>query len=205
MGNNFYKDGKLMNRMNTFDDVNKVAEYFVRKGYSVNLEGRSAGGLMSAASSILRPELYTSVLCIVPFVDVLVTMADETIPLTIGEWSEVGNTNIDSIFKYVKKYSPVHNIESNVEYPNYYVTGGFNDPRVNYWEPVKFVAKMRHALRESEQNTLQNSDDYSDCEETENLILLRIDFGSGHFGASERYKNMETTAEKYAFLIKTNE
>jgi oligopeptidase B len=190
LGKSFYKEGKLLKRMNTFTDVNNIAEYFVKRGYKVNLEGRSAGGLLASASSLLRPELYTSVIAIVPFVDVLLTMSDATIPLTLGEWSEVGNTNISHIYNYVKHYSPVHIVEEDTCYPNYYIEGGFNDARVAYWQPAKLVAKLRHAMSNLDHNK---------------LILLKINMDGGHFNAYERYKMIESVAEKYAFLIKTNE
>lgn len=190
LGKSFYKDGKLLKRMNTFKDVNNIAEYFHNLGYSVNIEGRSAGGLLSSASSILRPDLYTSVLALVPFVDVLLSMSDPKIPLTLGEWSEVGNTNIAHIYNYVKHYSPVHIIEENKVYPNYYIECGYNDPRVGYWQPAKLTALLRHSMSEIDHNK---------------LILLKTNMDEGHFNSYERYKKLESTSEKYAFLIKTNE
>jgi oligopeptidase B len=190
LGKSFYKDGKLLKRMNTFKDVNNIAEYFHNLGYNVNLEGRSAGGLLSSASSLLKPELYTSVIAIVPFVDVLLSMSDPKIPLTLGEWSEVGNTNISHIYDYVKDYSPVHIVEENKVYPNYYIEGGYNDPRVGYWQPAKLAAILRHSMNKLDHNK---------------LILLKINMDEGHFNAYERYKQIESISEKYSFLIKTNE
>jgi oligopeptidase B len=197
LGKSFYKDGKLLKRMNTFDDVNSIAEYFVKQGYHVNLEGRSAGGLLSTASSLLRPDLYTSVIAIVPFVDVLLTMADKNIPLTLGEWTEVGNTNIDNIYNYIKKYSPMNIIKEGVAYPNYYVEGGYNDARVQYYQPVKFVANLRYATRNLDEQSLS-------YRSTDRLILLKINMDSGHFNSFERQYGIERIADKYAFLMITN-
>ena len=190
LGNSFYKAGKLLNRMNTFNDINCIAEYFHKKGYSVNLEGRSAGGLVSSASSLLRPELYTSVISIVPFVDVLYVMSNPNIPLTLGEWTEVGNTNIQSVFNYIKQYSPINIIKNDVKYPNYYIESGYNDARVKYWQPVKLTALLRKNIYET------NND---------NLVLLRTYINGGHFNNYERYKEIESSAEKYAYLIVTNQ
>ena len=185
LGNNYYKNGKMLKKMNSFIDMNKVAEYFVKKGYEVNLDGRSAGGLLVCASSILRPELYTNVLACVPFVDVITTMSDSTIPLTVGEWKEFGNSNDAKIYDYMMKYSPIDNIIENKTYPNYYITAGLNDPRVAYWEPAKFVATMRH------NNKNKNN----------NLIILKTDMGGGHFVGNDRYKLIDETAEIYSFLL----
>ena len=183
MGKQWYKDGKMKKKMNSFRDFNSVARYLKKKKYQVSCSGRSAGGLLVAASSILAPKLYKKVVAVVPFVDVLTTMSDESIPLTTGEWLEVGNPNKKTFWDYMKKYSPVDNIKENTKYPSYFVRGGLHDPRVAYWEPAKFVANLRHANKETP-------------------IIFKTDMESGHFKANDRYEMIKEYAEEYAFLLK---
>lgn len=188
MGKTYYEDGRMLKKMNTFKDFIKVSEYLLKSGIceknQLSIEGRSAGGLLVGACSILRPDLYKNVLAIVPFVDVLTTMSDSTIPLTTNEWTQWGNPNIKKYYDYMKKYSPIDNIKEGVCYPNYYVQAGLNDPRVAYWEPAKFVATLRYN---------------SDCE---NTIILKTEMEKGHFGSWDRYKFLEETAERFAFILK---
>ena len=186
MGEKWYKTGKMKKKMNSFYDFNNAAKYLNEIGYEVSCEGRSAGGLLVAASSVMQPQLYKNVLAIVPFVDVITTMSDETIPLTTGEWLEIGNPNMRTYWNYMRKYSPVDNVKTGVCYPNYYVSGGLYDPRVAYWEPAKFVAVLRH---------------HAD-KKCENVVYLRMEMGGGHFVANDRYRMLEQYAERYAFLVK---
>ena len=186
MGKKWYKHGKMKKKLNSFYDFNAAAQFLNNQGYEVSCEGRSAGGLLVAASSVLQPQLYKNVLAIVPFVDVITTMSDESIPLTTGEWLEIGNPNLKTYWDYIKRYSPMDNINPNLCYPNYYVLGGLHDPRVAYWEPAKFVANLRYNSKK-------------DCD---NVVLLRIEMGGGHFMAEDRYKMLDQLAERYAFLLK---
>ena len=183
MGKQWYKNGKMKKKMNSFCDFNSVARYLKKKKYQVSCSGRSAGGLLVAASSVLAPKLYKKVVAVVPFVDVLTTMSDESIPLTTGEWLEVGNPNKKTFWDYMKKYSPVDNIKENTKYPSYFIRGGLHDPRVAYWEPAKFVANLRHANKETP-------------------IIFKTDMESGHFKANDRYEMIKEYAEEYAFLLK---
>ena len=133
--------------MNTFLDFIGCAEHLVREGYTytkgITIEGRSAGGLLVGASMVLRPDLFNTVVAGVPFVDVLNTMSDPSIPLTTPEWEQWGNPNREDHFEYMSKYCPYRNITTQ-EYPNVLALAGLNDPRVQYWEPAKFVAKLRY-------------------------------------------------------------
>ena len=187
-GKTYYEDGMMLKKMNTFKDFIKVSEYLIKNKYcrkdGLSIEGRSAGGLLVSAVSILRPDLYNNVLAGVPFVDVLTTMGDSTIPLTTGEWLQWGNPNIKKYYNYIKKYSPIDNIKEGVCYPNYYIQAGLNDPRVAYWEPAKFTATLRYYGK--------------NCS---NIVLLKTDMKSGHFSSWDRYKNLEEIAERYAFII----
>jgi len=185
MGRKFYEDGKMKRKMNSFRDFIGVGEYLIREGYcekgGLSIEGRSAGGLLVAASAVMRPDLFRNVIALVPFVDVLVTMSDGSIPLTGMEWKEWGNSNYLGYYNLMSKYSPVDNIREGVRYPNFYVTGGLNDGRVGYWEPLKLVANLRRVGGSK--------------------VVLRVNMG-GHFTSRNRYKYLEEVAEKYVFLIK---
>jgi len=190
MGMNYYKDGMMLNKMNTFKDFIKVSEYLIKNKYcsknGLSIEGRSAGGLLVSAVSIMRPDLYKNVLAGVPFVDVLTTMSDSTIPLTNSEWVQWGNPNIRKYYNYMSKYSPIDNIKSGICYPNYFIQAGLNDPRVAYWEPAKFVATLR----------------YNEGKNCNNIIVMKTDMDKGHFGSWDRYGYLEEIAERYAFIIK---
>jgi oligopeptidase B len=187
LGTSWYEEGKLKNKMNTFTDFISSVEYLTGNGYGdrhqVTIEGRSAGGLLVGACTVLRPDLFKNVVAGVPFVDVLNTMSDPTIPLTVEEWTQWGNPMIEEYYEYMNAYCPYYNIK-NANYPNMYITAGLHDPRVQYWEPLKWVAKIR------EHNLLIKS-----------TQIIKVEMIQGHFGGSSRYKHMNETAEKYAFLL----
>ena len=187
MGYNWYLDGKLKKRTNTFNDFVDVAEYLVDEGYAskgnISISGRSAGGELMGAAVIQAPDMWRSVNLGVPFVDVLNTMLDASLPLTPPEWKEWGNP-IESAEDYelIKSYSPYDNITAR-DYPPMFVSGGLNDPRVTYWEPAKWTAKMR----------AKKTDD--------NLLVMRINMGAGHFSNSGRYGRQKDYAEEFAFMF----
>lgn len=187
-----YEDGMMLKKMNTFFDFIKVSEFLINNNYckkdGLSIEGRSAGGLLVGAVSVLRPDLYKNVLAGVPFVDVLTTMSDASIPLTTSEWSQWGNPNIRRYYNYMKKYSPIDNIKEGVCYPNYYIQAGLNDPRVAYWEPAKFIATLR----------------YNSGKKCKSTFVLKTEMEKGHFGSFDRYKYLEEIAERYAFIIKND-
>ena len=187
MSYQWYLDGKLDKRNNTFNDFVDVAKALIDRKYvaagNISISGRSAGGELMGAAVIQAPELWRSVNLGVPFVDVLNTMLDASLPLTPPEWQEWGNP-IKSADDYalIKSYSPYDNIDK-VEYPPMYVSGGLNDPRVTYWEPAKWTAKMR----------AEKTDD--------NLLVMRINMGAGHFANSGRYGRLRDYAEEYTFML----
>lgn len=188
MGRYWYETGKFLQKKNTFTDFIAAAEHLVAEKFTsperLAIEGRSAGGLLMGAVLNLRPELFHTVLAIVPFVDVLNTMSDETLPLTIGEYEEWGNPNDKLYYDYIQSYSPYDNLKQGA-YPNIYASGGLNDPRVPYWEPAKWVARIRALKTDS------------------NLVAMKMNMGAGHFGKSGRYAALEETADEYAFLLMT--
>jgi len=186
MGRRWYEDGKLMKKMNTFTDFIDCGRTLVEKKYAdperLYAMGGSAGGLLVGAVINLAPDLFHGVVAQVPFVDVVTTMLDETIPLTTGEYDEWGNPNEQAAFEYMLSYSPYDNVTA-VAYPNLLVTTGLHDSQVQYWEPAKWVAKLR-ALK---------TDD--------NVLLLKTDMEAGHGGASGRFRRYRETALDYAFLL----
>ena len=188
MGKKWYDDGKLLNKKNTFKDFIACAEKLIEKNYTSKdklvISGGSAGGLLMGAVLNMRPDLFETAIVSVPFVDVINTMLDPTIPLTVPEYEEWGNPNEKKYFEYMLSYSPYDNIKKQ-DYPNMLVTGGLNDPRVQYWEPVKYTAKLR------------------DKKTDDNLLLLKINMGSGHQGSSGRYDWYKEIAFDYAFIFKT--
>lgn len=196
-GYSWYEDGKMNKKMNTFVDFSSCAEHLIKEGYThkdgITSEGRSAGGLLVGASMVLRPELFHCVVAGVPFVDVMNTMCDSTIPLTAPEWEQWGNPNVKEDFDYMLKYSPYDNIKEGVLYPHCLALGGLNDPRVQYWEPAKFIAKLRQYKKDNA-NEKDNS-----------LMLCKIEMNEGHFSASDRYKYLRETAYHYAFVLKVND
>jgi oligopeptidase B len=187
MGKGWHDDGRMMHKKNTFTDFIACAEYLVGQGYGSKdrlvIEGRSAGGLLMGAVLNLRPDLFHAALVGVPFVDVMNTMLDESLPLTVGEFEEWGNPKEKPAFDYMLTYSPYDNIETKT-YPNILVRTSFNDSQVMYWEPAKYVAKMR-ALRKDH-----------------NLLILKTKMDpGGHGGASGRYDRLRDNAFDYAFFL----
>ncbi len=187
MGRQWYEDGKLMNKKNTFTDFINCGEYLVEKNYTTTdglfAMGGSAGGLLMGAVVNMRPDLWKGVVASVPFVDVITTMLDESIPLTTSEYDEWGNPNEKEAYEYILSYSPYDNVVKQA-YPNMLVTTGLHDSQVQYWEPAKWVAKLR-----------VNKTD-------ENLLLLHTNMEAGHGGASGRFESLKETAMEYAFMFK---
>lgn len=187
MGRHWYEDGKLLKKMNTFTDFIDCGEYLVEQGYAapdkLYAMGGSAGGLLMGAIINIKPEIWAGVVAAVPFVDVITTMLDETIPLTTSEYDEWGNPNEKEAYDYILSYSPYDNVEAKA-YPNMLVTTGLHDSQVQYWEPAKWVAKLRE----------MKTDD--------NVLLLHTNMEAGHGGASGRFEALKETAMEYAFLFK---
>ncbi len=185
MGRHWYEDGKLERKPNTFTDFVACAEHLVETHVTepkrIVARGRSAGGLLMGAITNLRPDLFAAVVAEVPFVDVVSTMQDASIPLTVTEWEEWGNPANEVQYRVMRSYSPYDNLEAKA-YPNLLVTAGFNDPRVQYWEPAKYVAKLRH---------LATGGDF----------LLHTDLGAGHGGPSGRYDAWREEAFTLAFVL----
>jgi oligopeptidase B len=186
LGRHWYEDGKLLHKRNTFSDFIACAEHLVADGYTssdrLGARGGSAGGLLMGATMVQRPDLFRAVVAEVPFVDVVTTMLDPSIPLTVTEWEEWGNPNEADFYRYMKSYSPYDNVRA-TEYPALFVTAGLNDPRVAYWEPAKFVAKLRAT----------KTDD--------RLLVLKTEMGAGHGGPSGRYDAWRDEALVLAFLL----
>ena len=186
LGRDWYDDGKLLNKRNTFTDFISAAEHLIATGYTSSntliASGGSAGGLLVGAGANLRPNLFKAIVAHVPFVDIINTMLDDSLPLTTMEYNEWGNPTEEKYFDYIYSYSPYDNV-SKQSYPNLFVTGGISDPRVTYWEPTKWVASLRH-------NKTDN-----------NILLLKIDMDSGHSGSSGRFKRLTDVALEYAFLL----
>jgi oligopeptidase B len=185
-GRQWYEDGKLLKKINTFTDFNQCAQYLIEAGYSspehLYAMGGSAGGLLMGAVINLRPELYNGIVAAVPFVDVVTTMLDSSVPLTTGEYDEWGNPNDKVYYDYMLSYSPYDNVEAK-NYPNMLVTTGLHDSQVQYWEPAKWVAKLR----------VNKTDD--------NIIILHTNMDTGHGGASGRYQRYKEIARDYAFIL----
>jgi oligopeptidase B len=185
-GKPWYHQGKFKKKMNTFTDFIACAEFLIAENYTSKenlcIFGGSAGGLLIGVVLNLRPDLFGCVVARVPFVDVINTMLDETIPLTTFEFKEWGNPKIKEEFDWIVEYSPYDNIESK-EYPPILITAGYNDPRVHYWEPAKWTAKLRS----------KKNDD--------NILLLKTKMSSGHSGVSGRYDYMKEIAFVYSFII----
>lgn len=186
LGQQWYEDGKFLKKMNTFNDYLDVTDALLAQGYGdAKLcygMGGSAGGMLMGTAINLRPELFHGVVAQVPFVDVVTTMLDESIPLTTGEFEEWGNPQDETYYHYMKSYSPYDNVQP-MAYPHLLVTTGLHDSQVQYWEPAKWVAKLRE----------QKVDD--------NLLLLCTDMDSGHGGKSGRFKSYEGVALEFTFLI----
>ena len=187
LGQQWYLDGKLEKRTNTFTDFVDVAKGLIERGYTskgrISISGGSAGGELMGAVINSDPALWGAVVAHVPFVDVLNTMLDETLPLTPGEWPEWGNPIEDkAAFETILSYDPYSNVSAQA-YPPLMVTAGLNDPRVTYWEPAKWVAKLRAT----------KSDD--------NILILKTNMGAGHGGKSGRFESLRETAEEFAFIL----
>ncbi len=186
LGRPWYEDGKLLKKKNTFTDFVDVSKYLIEEKYTspehLYASGGSAGGLLMGAVVNLAPELYNGIVAAVPFVDVVTTMLDEDIPLTTGEYDEWGNPNEEEYYHYMKSYSPYDNVVSK-EYPNMLVTTGLHDSQVQYWEPAKWVAKLR------------------DMKTGDNVLLLHTNMDAGHGGASGRFEALKEIAMDYAFIL----
>jgi len=186
MGRQWYEDGKLLKKKNTFFDFIDCARYLINNKYTTPEKlfayGGSAGGLLIGAVINYEPGLFKGVVADVPFVDVVTTMLDESIPLTTGEYDEWGNPNEEKYYKYMLSYSPYDNVKAR-DYPNILVLTGLHDSQVQYWEPAKWVAKLR------------------DMKTDNNLLLLHTNMDFGHGGASGRFEQYKETALMYAFML----
>ncbi len=186
LGRDWYEDGKLLKKKNTFTDFIDCSEYVIAQGYTsakhLYAEGGSAGGLLMGAVINMAPHLYNGVIAQVPFVDVVTTMLDDTIPLTTGEYDEWGNPNEKEYYDYMKSYSPYDNVVAQ-DYPNMLVTTGLHDSQVQYWEPAKWVAKLR---------TLKTDN---------NLLFMDTNMDAGHGGASGRFEAIKEVAKEFSFLL----
>ncbi|RMH22690.1 MAG: S9 family peptidase [Acidobacteria bacterium] len=186
LGEAWHDDGKMLKKMNTFTDFIDVAEFLIDQRYTkpdkLVIEGGSAGGLLMGAVVNMRPDLFHAVVARVPFVDVVNTMLDESIPLTVGEFEEWGNPKDEEYFRYILSYSPYDNVKAQ-DYPHMLITTGLNDSRVQYWEPAKWTAKLRATKTDR------------------NRLLLKTNMGAGHGGASGRYDAFREQAFVYAFIL----
>ena len=186
LGRSWYEDGKLLNKINTFNDYIDCTKHLIKENYSSSNHmyayGGSAGGLLVGAVMNMAPELYNGIIAAVPFVDVVTTMLDETIPLTTSEYDEWGNPNEEKFYNYILSYSPYDNV-SKINYPNLLVTTGLHDSQVQYWEPAKWVAKLRD-------NKLGN-----------NKLFLNTNMDTGHGGSSGRFEAIKDLAKEYSFLF----
>ena len=186
MGRRWYDDGKMLKKKNTFYDFIDVAEELVRRKYTrpdrLVANGGSAGGLLMGAVANLRPDLFHAIVADVPFVDVINTMLDASLPLTAQEWEQWGNPSIPEQYAYMRTYSPYDNVEAKA-YPWMLVTTSLNDSQVMYWEPAKWVARLRANKTDS------------------NPLYFRINMAGGHGGSSGRYERLKETAFRYAFML----
>lgn len=179
--------GKYLQKRNTFNDFIDVGQELVKRGIAkpgaLSCEGRSAGGLLVGNVVNMAPELFTAAVAGVPFVDLMVTMCDPSIPLTTEEWEEWGNPNEEKYHDYMMSYSPMNNVKTGTKYPELLIVSGLNDPRVAYWEPAKWAQVLR--------SKVANGDD----------VLLKMDLSAGHFSASDRYRYLRELAFDYAWLL----
>jgi oligopeptidase B len=186
MGESWYENGKFLKKVNTFTDFINAAEYLGMKGYcdknKIYAQGGSAGGLLMGAVTNLAPYLWKGVIAQVPFVDVVTTMLDETIPLTVGEYEEWGNPNDEEFYYYMLNYSPYDNVKK-MDYPALYITTGYHDSQVQYWEPMKWVAKMR------------------DHRTNQQPLLFDCNMDAGHGGGSGRTQERLELAKEFAFIL----
>jgi len=186
LGRPWYENGKLLQKRNTFTDFIDCSKHLIEQGYTsadhLYAMGGSAGGLLMGVITNLAPELYNGIVAQVAFVDVITTMLDDSIPLTTGEYDEWGNPNDKIYYDYMKSYSPYDNIEAKA-YPNFLITTGLHDSQVQYWEPAKWVAKLREFKTDN------------------NLLLLHTNMDAGHGGASGRFESLKEDAQEFAFLL----
>lgn len=186
LGRQWYEDGKLLNKKNTFTDFIDCSNYLIAEKYTspahLYAEGGSAGGLLMGVIANMAPQLYNGIIAQVPFVDVVTTMLDDTIPLTTGEYDEWGNPNNKKYYTYIKSYSPYDNVKSQ-DYPSMYVSTGLHDSQVQYWEPAKWVAKLRVFKTDN------------------NAIYLDTNMNAGHGGASGRFEALKELAKEFSFLL----
>jgi len=186
MGRKWYEDGKFLQKKNTFTDFIACAEYLIDEKWTASdrlvISGGSAGGLLMGAVINMRPELFKVVVADVPFVDVVTTILDTSLPLSAMEWEEWGNPNDKVYYDYMKSYSPYDNVEAK-DYPDMLITAGLNDSRVKYWEPAKWTAKLR------------------ELKTNNNILLLKTNMSAGHGGASGRYESLKELAFDYAFIF----
>ena len=186
LGRNWYEEGKMLNKKNTFYDFIACGEKLVEDGFTnpkqLYAYGGSAGGLLIGAVVNMKPDLFNGVIAAVPFVDVLTTMLDESIPLTVGEYEEWGNPNETKYYNYMKSYSPYDQVVAQ-DYPNILVTAGYHDSQVQYWEPAKWVARLRNLKTDT------------------NQLLLFTNMEFGHSGSSGRFESLKEVALEYAFLL----
>jgi len=186
LGRQWYDNGKLLKKKNTFTDFIDCSRFLIGQKYTsaehLYAEGGSAGGLLMGAVANMAPELYHGIIAQVPFVDVVTTMLDDTIPLTTGEYDEWGNPNVKKYYDYMLSYSPYDNVKKQ-NYPNMYVSTGLHDSQVQYWEPAKWVAKLRN----------MKTDD--------SVLFLDTNMEAGHGGASGRFEAIKELAKEYSFLL----
>ncbi len=186
LGRSWYEDGKLLKKKNTFNDFIDCSRYLIEQNYTSSSHlyayGGSAGGLLMGVILNQAPELYRGVIAAVPFVDVITTMLDETIPLTTGEYDEWGNPHLPEYYHYMKSYSPYDNVQAQ-DYPHLLVTTGIHDSQVQYWEPAKWVAKLREYKTDH------------------NLLFMETNMDAGHGGASGRFEALRETTREYSFLL----
>lgn len=186
LGRWWYEDGKFLKKKNTFYDFIAAADGLIKLGYTqkglISIQGGSAGGMLVGASMNMRPDLFKCVVGDVPFVDVVNTMLDDTLMLTVLEYDEWGNPNVQEFFEYIRSYSPYDNLKEG-EYPHVFLMAGWNDPRVTYWEPAKFAARLRDVRLDSRKT------------------LLHTNMGAGHGGVSGRFGRLEEQAMHFAFIL----
>ncbi len=186
LGRNWYEDGKLLRKQNTFNDFVDCSKFLIENNYTsakhLYAMGGSAGGLLMGAIVNMNPELYNGIVAQVPFVDVISTMLDESIPLTTGEFDEWGNPKDKEYYEYIKSYSPYDQVKAQ-EYPNMLITTGYWDSQVQYWEPAKWIAKLREFKKDN------------------NILLLNTNMEAGHGGASGRFEALKEVAKEYSFIL----
>ncbi len=187
MGRDWYEQGRLMNKINTFTDYLSCAEFLIEEKFTDSSQifayGGSAGGLLMGAVANMKGTMFKGMIAAVPFVDVVNTMLDETIPLTTFEYREWGNPNEEAAYHYIKSYSPYDQVKAQ-DYPNMLITTGYHDSQVQYWEPAKWTAKLRELKTDN------------------NLLIMDCDMEAGHGGTTGRFKRYKKRALNFAFMLK---